>query len=283
MARGQEVYSKIEPSFVLGRSEPGMRFRSMSARAQLCYLQLWNRAIEARTDAIPTPETSEIFKNFAQNLGYSRTVFERLLREICSKNFAKRVTPETCILLYVKDKHHGFRWKSSPNGERTGSKRGADGEQTGSKRVVEDRGKSNSTTPPTPHVGETPSADAGGGGGESWARALQKFPELGRVNPDAGSAALAGKNGSGAEWLAHLVLACRDTRVELPLSVVAHRLKSGAADPALVRACRAVLDPAPRARSKCPACGTGTIGEHYAPGSGQRAVVCDACNRKWVR
>lgn len=149
MPRGEEVFSKIEPAFALGRTEAGRRLRSLSKLVRLAYYDLWNLAVDLRQDVFLLDRATE--KALLSVCDFSRPAYLRdcltalaeiglvelktvacasAVRQPCAnrasvvrQSLRTADAPATHDLqiriLYVREKHRGYRFKDSPNGERT--------------------------------------------------------------------------------------------------------------------------------------------------------------------
>jgi|GEM_PF-5046595 len=117
MPKRQEVFAKLEPSFILGWSTSGSSFSQLSDRDQLRYLRLWAYAVQMHTDCfcIAGQEAAFIGRYLRIRTDIVPGFFERL----CSANLLARVEEGFYRLLGVKKKHKGLQWRPDPFEEQT--------------------------------------------------------------------------------------------------------------------------------------------------------------------
>ena len=252
MARGREFHAAVEPSFILGQSKAGEKFVSMSVRHQILYLRLWCSCIQMRTEFVQS------CAQLARKLGANHAGLSSMLRECCAKDLAKFMGGETYKLLGIREKHAGYRFKSSPYGEQTGNGCAPDDPHMG--RTVTET-ETPTPLPPTP-VFEPKAVnhprEAGGQAGEvldkpsqpacevfgkpveptkapAWESVLKKFPAVER-KAVARHAIRAKADGIGKPFdlvLAAVVEVCEDeeagrTKItHSPLSLACARLRDG--------------------------------------------------------
>lgn len=223
MPRGQAVFAKIEPEFALGRTEAGRALRSLPKSQRLAYYDLWHLAVDLRQDVFvlnrATEKTLLAVCDFsrvgilydclhalagiglvrvepvehAHSLTHGRRTSDAVVTQEQRKPDATDAQELQVTILYVREKHSGYSFRSSPNGERTGNERS---------QSTECRVKSIETTPQSPRRNiENQSADSVEVGGWVSSEITENQSPVHPVQPageNAASATPESKNESAA-------------------------------------------------------------------------------------
>lgn len=114
--RGREVFAKVEPSFILGGSREGKKFRQLAEKDQLVYLRLWCHAIECRESCFQN--NGESFKELSQKIGKRSDKLSGFFQTLIDKELMSKLSDGRYKLFGVREKHIGLKWKDAPNRDR---------------------------------------------------------------------------------------------------------------------------------------------------------------------